>query len=80
MGTRHTAQRPLALARRRTAADAEARASRQLAALGERRNPPRERERGHPPGAAIVEAEHDHCLGSPAVSSRRLDEQVLAAR
>ena len=33
------------------------------AASAERRNPPRVRERGHPPGAAILEAEQDHRQG-----------------
>jgi hypothetical protein len=35
----------------------------QLAAPAGRRNPPRVREQGHPPGRVIVEAEQDHPQG-----------------
>lgn len=60
--TRHTIRRPLALTRQRTAAAAEARTPRQLAAPVERQTATRVRT-GHPLGAAIIEAEQDHPQG-----------------
>jgi hypothetical protein len=53
-----------------TAAAAEAR-PRQLAVLSERRNPPRARERDHPPGAATIEAEQDHRQGRLCTQDNR---------
>jgi len=62
-GTRRTTRRSLALVRKHTAAAAEVRTPGHCAASAEYPNPPRVRERGHPPGAVIVEAEQDHRQG-----------------
>jgi hypothetical protein len=70
-GSHRTGRRPLSLVRKHTSAAAEARTPATAPHRLSTATPPCVRERGHPPGAAIIEAEQDRRQGRLCTQANR---------